>query len=164
MHAGIEVQSRSMAIKYLTVQDVVWLNLQIVGEALPYDFMKLEEGVFFQYGYGSSSDVAGQAARFLTGFAANAPFDSGNLATAFAGTATFLAMNGYEFDVPESEAVDWLRATRADNVRERVAAAARPIEDFHPELAPDVSEYAARVLARYASAWAEILDPAPRAA
>ncbi|MBX3112567.1 MAG: hypothetical protein KF857_11210 [Fimbriimonadaceae bacterium] len=88
---------------YLTVPDLVWLNLQLTGTPQKYNYATLEEGVFYQYAYGTSTDVFGQAARLLGGFAKLAPFASGNRATALAATAGFLAVNGQELDISDAE-------------------------------------------------------------
>lgn len=90
---------------YLTVPDLVWLNLQLTGSPQKYNYATLEEGVFYQYAYGSSTDVFGQAARLLSGFAKLAPFAKGNKATALAATAGFLAINGQELHIDDVEAL-----------------------------------------------------------
>ncbi|MBS1710000.1 MAG: Fic family protein [Armatimonadetes bacterium] len=96
---------------YLTVPDLVWLNLQLTGSPQKYNYATLEEGVFYQYAYGSSTDVFAQAARLLTGFARLRPFASGNNATALAATVGFLAINGQELRV---EGLAWLESLFAD--------------------------------------------------
>ena len=83
------------ALTYLTVQDVLWLNTQITGAPQDFDYARLEDGVFFQYGYGNSLDVPTQAERLLVGLAKKQPFAAGNRATALASTLVFLTLNGF---------------------------------------------------------------------
>ena len=90
---------------YLTVPDLVWLNLQLTGSPQKYNYATLEEGVFYQYAYGSSTDVFAQAERLLTGFTKLAPFASGNRATALAATAGFLAINGQDLHIGDVDAL-----------------------------------------------------------
>lgn len=85
-------------IQYLTVQDVIWLNTRITGETNDFQFMKLEEGTFYQYAYGSAQGVVPQAARFVVGLLKNQPFSRGNEATALAAVLLFLRANGYTFE------------------------------------------------------------------
>ncbi len=87
---------------YLTVQDILWINLQITKHSPAFDFASLEEATFYQFAYGSSKSVASQASRFLIGFARKAPFTNGNKATAFVGFMTFLELNSYSLPVPDS--------------------------------------------------------------
>jgi prophage maintenance system killer protein len=85
--------------QYLTVQDHLWMNLQVTKKQPSWNFAKLEQAVYYQYAYGRSTDLIAQAARYLHGFIKNAPFESGNAATAGIGLATFLKLNGYELKV-----------------------------------------------------------------
>ena len=57
-----------MALNYLTVQDMLFLNLQITKSVQPFDYARLEEAVFYQYAPGQSTDLVAQGARFLVGF------------------------------------------------------------------------------------------------
>lgn len=99
----------SAAIQYLTVQDILWTNLQITKQTNPFDFAKLEEATFLQYGYGTSQDVLAQAAKFLKGYPAKAPFGGkAEGETAFIATIAFLAINGYALPIPASESRAWL--------------------------------------------------------
>ncbi len=86
-----------MALQYLTVQDVLWINLQVTGKPQPFDYADLEEATFYQYAYGDSKSLLPQAARFLSGFLKKKPLASGNEATALISCLAFLKVNGYEF-------------------------------------------------------------------
>lgn len=96
-------------INYLTVQDMMWLNLQLTKSTQKWDYARLEEGVFYQYGHGKSTDVVAQAGRFITGFVKMAPFAKGNEACAFAGLVAFLLMNGHDLHLSDSDALAWVR-------------------------------------------------------
>lgn len=123
------------AIEYLTVQDVLWINLQVTKQTNPFDYAKLEEATFYQYGYGGSRDVLAQAARFLKGFLAQAPFGGrGDAMTALVGTAAFLAMNGFHLDVPSHEAEAWVKrvANGEIDVNAAIAQLAHPVEGHRP--------------------------------
>lgn len=104
------------AIQYLTVQDVLWINLQVTKRSNPFPYAKLEEATFLQYAYGQSRDVLGQAARFMTGFIAMAPFGSGDRETAFLAGAAFLALNGFELAIPPAEAAAWIERVAAGQI------------------------------------------------
>lgn len=92
---------------YLTVQDVIWIHLQIAKKPVKFDYAKLEEAVSYQYAYGKSKDVLSQAARFFSGFPTMSPFDSCNRAAAFVSGVTFLALNGFSLKAAEKEAIQW---------------------------------------------------------
>ena len=81
-------------MRYLTVQDLLWINLQVTQKSNPFEFDKLEESVNYQYGYGGSCDVLAQAENFLSGFKRNAPFSAGNDKTAEVAHRAFLLLNG----------------------------------------------------------------------
>ncbi|QYK56515.1 MAG: hypothetical protein KF733_03325 [Fimbriimonadaceae bacterium] len=109
-----------MALHYLTVPDMLWINLQVTGAPQPYRYDRLEEATFYQYGRGNSLDPVAQAARMLVGFRRMRPFDRGNEATAFVATVTFLRMNGHDVAFTDDEAGDWTErasASEADAAR-----------------------------------------------
>lgn len=146
------------SVHYLTVQDMLWLNLQATGAVNPFDFMKLEEGTYYQYAYGGVSDLMAQAARFLTGFRRNAPFAEGNERTALLGALTFLSMNGYELGaLGEAEQAALDGAGDEATAAAAMQAVARPKPEFHAELAPDVHAHAEAVLE--ALGWANFAAP-----
>ena len=93
---------------YLTVQDVLWIHLQIAKKPGKFSFANLEEATSYQYAYGKSHNVMSQAARFFGGFATKAPFDSANRAVAFVAGVVFLELNGYHFNPKEKDLVSWL--------------------------------------------------------
>lgn len=86
-------------LQYLTVQDMLWINLQVTRKVNQFEFMPLEQGTFFQYAYGSAKGVKEQAKRFYKGFLKNAPFEEGNDLTAKVAFLSFLRMNGFEFSL-----------------------------------------------------------------
>ena len=92
------MSSSAGEVQYLTVQDILWINLQVTGEVNTYEFMKLEEGTNYQYGYGGSHDVPAQAKSLLTGLIKNEPFSAGNDETAQVAYRAFLGLNGFIVD------------------------------------------------------------------
>lgn len=80
--------------------------------------------------YDADADLPALAAAYGHGLARNHPFNDGNKRVAFVVMATFLALNGLDLDVPETEVVtvmldlaagalsedelaDWLRSSTA---------------------------------------------------
>jgi death on curing protein len=55
--------------------------------------------------YDDSADIFDFAAAYTFGIARNHPFVDGNKRTAFAAAGVFLGLNGYDFNIPEAEAV-----------------------------------------------------------
>lgn len=96
------------ALQYLTVQDVLWINLQVTGTPQEFDYANLEEATFYQYGYGQSASLIPQAANFLRGFLKKKPFAAGNEQTAFVACLSFLKANGV--DVVLDDPLGWLAA------------------------------------------------------
>ncbi len=93
--------------RYLTLQDLIWINTEVVGSPQPYAYDRLEEATYYQYSYRQSRDVPLQAARFLWGYLRYRPFAQGNWRTAFIATLAFLEINGYEVHLPVENASDW---------------------------------------------------------
>lgn len=96
-------------LHYLTVQDFLWMSFELTEEIQSFNFAKLEEAVNTQYSYGSSNDIAKQAARLLKEFRRMKPFAKGNEAMAFVGTAAFLELNGYDISLEDTGALSWVR-------------------------------------------------------
>ncbi|MEQ1822460.1 MAG: hypothetical protein ABL949_08115 [Fimbriimonadaceae bacterium] len=107
----------STATNYLTVQDILWLNSELTKKSHPFDYAILEEATFYQYGYGVSNEIQSLAGRFLTGFMKKPVFGHGDAATAFAGFVAFLMLNGYELDLPDTEAVAWVNRVRSGEIK-----------------------------------------------
>ena len=142
----------------LTVPDLLWINLQLTGETVPYHYARLEEAVFTQFGHGSSRDVPAQAAGFLTEFARLRPFTRGNDACAFVGCLTFLAMNGHRLKLVDSEAAEWARGIWADpdsvhaGIQERLA-----VQESDHGSHPDHYETARTVLDQFPETLQELV-------
>lgn len=118
------------ALHYLTVQDLLWINLRVTGTVNDYDFMKLEEGTFFQYAYGNSTDLKSQAARFAAGFAKNAPFSAGNDETATLASLAVLHINGLNTDPAKRSGL--ARALGSEeSVRAWIDTAAKEVHGSH---------------------------------
>ena len=140
-----------MALSYLTVQDMLFVNLQVTKAKQAFDYARLEEAVFYQYASGKSTDLVAQGARFLTGFAKMAPFTDGNHACAFVGLVAFLEANGKSLAVSDAVAGAWLEPLWDDRL-----AAAKAIEEKlrEGELptsygVPDYQEICISVIERY---------------
>jgi prophage maintenance system killer protein len=111
-----------MALQYLTVQDVLWINLQATGKPQEFDYNKLEEATFYQYAYGESKDLVAQAARFLTGFLKKQPLVAGNEATGLVACLAFLKANHIVLEIADAAA--WFR-----NIEKGTIDARDAIED-----------------------------------
>ncbi|MFN3691071.1 MAG: hypothetical protein ACK4UU_09125, partial [Fimbriimonadales bacterium] len=94
--------------RYLTLQDLIWINSEVTKSPQPYRYDCLEEATYYQYSYRQSRDVLLQAARFLWGYLKYRPFARGNLATALIATLAFLHINGYETRLPVEHAAAWI--------------------------------------------------------
>ncbi len=101
------------SLHYLTVQDVLWINLQVTGKVETYRYADLEEATYYQYAYGESTSLAPQAARFLGGFVAKAPLANANEATAFLSTLAFLEINGMDLSLSDADAPAWFARAAA---------------------------------------------------
>jgi prophage maintenance system killer protein len=112
-------------IKYLTVQDILWINLQVTKKVNSFHYATLEEATFYQFAYGDSDELGAQAARFLRGFVDKQPLSQGNEATAFVGFAAFLMLNDWELTVGDDKAADWFKS-KSDPTE-----SVRPLEHPH---------------------------------
>jgi len=114
--------------RYLTLQDLIWLNSEITKSPQPYSYDRLEEATYYQYSYRQSRDVPLQAARFLWGYLKYRPFARGNLATALIATLVFLHINGYETRLPVEHAAEWMTqvATRRKHPLDAIRQIAAP--------------------------------------
>jgi len=102
------------SVNYLTVQDVLWINLQVTGKVNRFSYARLEEATYYQYAYGESNHIPAQVARFVPGFLKMKPLDEANKVTAFVAALTFLEMNNFHVDLNDKAAVDWFNDL-ADN-------------------------------------------------
>ncbi len=141
---------------YLTVQDVLWIHLQIAKKAVKFNYAKLEEAVNYQYAYGKSKDVLSQASRFLVGFPAMSPFECENRAVALASAITFLELNGYELSVGEGQLSSWFeRASARGESLLALDTGVRRSEHAHHATTRQV---ATEVLKAYAEAFEKLQD------
>jgi prophage maintenance system killer protein len=136
------------SLHYLTIQDILWINLQITKKVRHFNYARLEEAVFYQYAYGESRTLFPQAARFITGFLKMRPFDAGNEATALVACLAFLDINGYT----TKELGDWFERVSRKQIEgvaaiEEIAVAS---EESHEALVPDVRNAVMAVIERNA--------------
>lgn len=135
------------SLHYLTVQDMLWINLQVEGKVNRYRYAQLEEATYYQYAYGQSTNLVPQAARFLSGFVKQSPFDSGNEATAFVGVLGFLEINGRKPNLSDADALAWFREALKNP--ESAIQGLSFEEDHHHALVPNVKAILAGIIARY---------------
>jgi prophage maintenance system killer protein len=100
------------SVNYLTVQDILWVNLQVSKEKVSsskntFNNARLEEASFYQYAYGDSQNIPAQAARIAPGFIKMNPFTVANKATAFVTLVAFLNLNHYDVTIEDSKAATW---------------------------------------------------------
>lgn len=148
-----------MPVRYLTTQDLLWINLQVTRKVLEFQWTELEEAANAQYALGPSGDVVAQAERFLKAMVRKAPFQYGNEATALIGTAAFLRANDLQLNVDDTDAEAWLGRVLdgAESFANRVAT------EFHDEIEHvderAVHEVILRTLNRFPVASAEMGKP-----
>lgn len=138
-------------LHYLTVQDILWINLQVTGRVNHYQFARLEEATFYQYAYGKSTELLTQAARFARGFPKLAPFQAGNEATALIAVLAFLEMNGRKVSLSDAESFAFAKALQ-DRGREAetlLADIAADRHDDHHDGVPNVKAIVTDLLNRY---------------
>lgn len=116
-------------LRYLTVPDFLYLNLELTKAEQTYRFDKLEEAVFYQYAYGQSTNLVSQAGRFLKGWRVMKPFAKGNDACAFIGFLAFLRSNGVSLSVSDAEMGAWVAQAWGGGDVDAMIEAART--DFH---------------------------------
>jgi prophage maintenance system killer protein len=145
-------------LHYLTVQDMLWINLQATKKVQHFNYAKLEEATFYQYGYGESTGLVCQAGRFLSGFLKMHPFEAGNESSGLIGCATFLSINGHGLAVTDDEALEWLDhiMTKQISASEAVAVAAQPNPQCHDVLKPDIRSATGDVLAQFSNTIEEL--------
>jgi death-on-curing protein len=149
-----------MALNYLTVQDVLYLSLQITKAPQPFDYARLEEAVFYQYAPGQSEDLAKQGARFLTGFSKMAPFAAGNEACAFAGLVAFLEANGRTLGLGDAEGAAWFRSVVEDRALAEEAILERWAAGAEVHGVPDWESICDSVIERYRATLSSLAAPA----
>ena len=147
------------ALHYLTVQDILWINLQATKKVQHFSHARLEEATFYQYAYGDSQELLGQAGRFLAGFVRMRPLDAGVEATAFLAVATFLLINGARLRLDDGEAPAWfaLSSVSTEAAQEALARVAVLDGQGHGNHKPDVRAAVRAVMECYPTATAALL-------
>jgi hypothetical protein len=113
-----------MSLHYLTVQDILWINLELTKKVNSFDFAKLEEATYYQYGYGQSTSLIPQAARFLKGFVKLNPLAAGSEQTAFVGCIAFLKVNGVQVKLLDPAAGEWLKGALSGSAEDAIRSIA----------------------------------------
>lgn len=125
-------------MRYLTVDDVVRFNATFVGPDALRDYGLLESAVFRPqqtvFGKDAYPDLHTKAAALLHSLARNRAFLDGNKRTSLTAVGVFYAMNGWQLDLEQGDAVDLVHGT-AQGERE-VAEIAAMLKDAATEL-PD---------------------------
>ena len=120
-------------MEYLTTHDLVWINQSITGKTNAYHYFNLEASMAGQYSYGDSQDIPSQAANLLGRLIAKAPFEDGNVRTAYIAVLTFLNANGYATKAEDPLSIEIIRAVAtgerapAQAVLELASPAAQPL-------------------------------------
>lgn len=141
------------SLNYMTVPDMMWVNLEIMKSPQPWNYATLEEAVFLQYSYGESADLVGQAAKFIVNFPKKRAFKSGNEAMAFVGLVAFLGINGKDLHLDDATASAWVQGVWDDGTVDGARAKLEVLLEEH-ELhthhgTPDVRGTLRAVLARF---------------
>ncbi|MBV6458662.1 MAG: hypothetical protein HONBIEJF_01796 [Fimbriimonadaceae bacterium] len=134
------------ALNYLTVQDILFAHFRIVGQPIPFQYDKLEEATFCQYGYGGSSDLTGQAANFATGFRKLQPFVTANRAVGFVALLAFLACNGKATGLTDDDALDWFETASVASSKDAIDQA---VTDADSHDRPTAQQAILAVIARF---------------
>jgi prophage maintenance system killer protein len=152
-------------LHYLTVQDILWINLQVTKKVHHFNYARLEEATFYQYAYGESNSLVPQAGRFISGFLKMHPFDAGNEATAFVACAAFLKINGQEVNLPDEKAHAWFQRIQSKDVKgaDAIAAVVADDPEHHGSLEPNVRAAVKAVLGDYSCTVQALYDPADAA-
>lgn len=149
-------------LRYLTVQDILWIDLQVTGVVRPFRYAELEEAASYQYAYGSTNDLLAQAGRLVTGFLKLAPLEGANEATGLLACFGFLMLNGLSPTLPDSEGSRWFEKVRSEAVQPQ-----RALEMvFEPSAghAPGTVEEAVRtLLSMYPETIEALRQPIPSA-
>ncbi len=125
-------------VHYLTVQDILWIHLQVTGSVSPFDYAKLEDGAYFQYNYGRHADELSQAGRFLPGLARKQAFPHGNEAVAFVACLAFLKLNGIELDLKDANGTQFMHeALVHESALEPLRRWVKDIREPHGETVQD---------------------------
>jgi prophage maintenance system killer protein len=135
----------------LTVQDMLWVNLQATKKVQHFNYAMLEEATAYQYAYGESASLIPQAGRFLTGFLKLHPFETGNESTGLVACATFLKVNGSELNVEDSDAEAWLDKVMTKQITgvEAVHRSSETDPHFHDVLKPDSRSAIRAIVEKY---------------
>jgi prophage maintenance system killer protein len=150
------------SLHYLTVQDILWINLQATKKVHHFNHARLEEATYYQYAYGESKSLLPQAGRFLSGFLKMRPFEAGNEVTAFIGCAAFLRINGMKLNLTDDRARDWFAQIPSIGTGGADAVASIAIEDpeHHPTLRPDIRSAIKSVLEEFPCTVLHLATPA----
>ena len=145
-------------VHYLTVQDMLWINQEVTNEVNSFKHLQLEEGTYYQYGYGKSEEVLEQAGNFIQGFIRLRPFDKGNRATALVAVLAFLEINGYKINLEPNDAHTW-----AMQIADKKITGINDVKNIATqsgtsELNPALRVHVKRITEKFASAISELTD------
>lgn len=138
------------SLNYLTVQDLLWINLHVTGAPQTFRFDDLEEATFYQYGYGNSQSLLPQAARFVSGFLKKQPFAAGNEASALIACLAFLAVNGAKVSIEDP--FGWIEGVKSGSSEASEAIDRAEVSHDGHGHEPDVRAAIAELLASHKDA------------
>jgi len=130
-------------MRYLTVDDVVRINEGLLGPDRLADFGLLESAVNRPQasagGQDAYADLHNKAAALLHSLARNHAFLDGNKRTALVAVTAFYAMNRWELDLEQGDAVDLLTEAAeglldVSDIAAVLKDAARQMPDMDPDL------------------------------
>ncbi len=146
-------------LNYLTVQDILWINLQVGKKVNGFNYAKLEEATYYQYAYGESKDVPAQAERFLRGFVSLKPLAELNELTGLIGVIAFLEINGFSFELEDLSGATFLQSvlTNSADFKARVQHAHHDDHGHKPSVRATIES----VLRAYPDTIAKLANPVP---
>ncbi|MBX3096511.1 MAG: hypothetical protein KF812_06585 [Fimbriimonadaceae bacterium] len=144
-------------LRYLTVPDLLWLNLELTGNPQTYRFDKLEEVCAYQYGRGTFDPIH-QAARLALGWKRQRPFQTGNDACGFVSVHAFLMANDLPVEMDDVSGAAWWSSLPTDSVTlaSELRAMSRQghIHDYHNVV--DYREILGGIIRQYAESLAAL--------
>lgn len=137
-------------MKYLTSQDLLWINSQLLKRVVGFRVMDLEECIGYQYAYKREPEVHRDAGSFLEGLLRRKPFDEGNEITALVATLGLLGVNGLSLVSRREEAHEILERVQRGELAGEEAVRLLARGEPKPVAEESVAAVMRRVLSEYA--------------
>lgn len=143
---------------YLTVQDMLWIHLQVTKRTAQFKFDALEEATYYQYGYGSSNEIIKQAARFATGFAKKAPLGDADSVCAFIGALAFLELNGMHLNLTDECGLSFAARCASGAAEAEISQVANVSADHAHSHDPDIRGIVSNIIRRFPKTISGLVD------